>query len=256
VTQVYHGRCRSGRRWFWYAAVLDYDYPRCDDPVCEPGLHPHEYGWENTEALALEAMAGAVARLGGEVRKGCYQGNAPGSARAASSALKRINAARRRARPPKPGAAEATPIEYLYEPWSWYGDDNETHEGISQIPIVKKTPKRIYYDNTSRWDRHDGVVTLGFIDRQEFEADTRCRDTCQRDIPAGLVCGPHGRGFPHCIHFGERDYRDPRHFDPRGCEETCPIETPGMECAAHGYTWDHCPHRDTPGTAGTGRRRE
>lgn len=99
MTYVDHGRCRSGQSWFWYAALLDYDYPRCDDPACEPGLHPHEYGWEDTEDLALEAMTGAVARLGGEVRKGCYQGNAPGRASAASAALKRINAARRKARP-------------------------------------------------------------------------------------------------------------------------------------------------------------
>ena len=49
---VHHGRCRSGRRWFWYAAVLDYGYPGCDDPVCMPGLHPHEYGWEDTEDQA------------------------------------------------------------------------------------------------------------------------------------------------------------------------------------------------------------
>ena len=60
--------------------------------------------------------------------------------------------------------------------------------------------------------------------------------------PAGLVCDPHGRDFSHCIHFGERDYRDPRHFSPRGCGETCPVDTPGMECADHGYAWDHCPH--------------
>ena len=60
MTYVDHGRCKSGSRWFWYAAALDYDYPRCDDPVCEPGLHPHEYGWEDAEDLALKAMARAA----------------------------------------------------------------------------------------------------------------------------------------------------------------------------------------------------
>ena len=71
-------------------------------PVCIYG-GPHEYGWENTEDLALKAMSEAVTRLGEEVRRGCYEGNAPGRASEASSALKRINAARRKARPPKPG---------------------------------------------------------------------------------------------------------------------------------------------------------
>ena len=142
MTHVDHGRCRSGQRWFWYAAVLDYDYPRCGDPVCEPGLHPHEYGWEDTEDQALDVMAGAVGRLGGEVRRGAYKNNAPGSARAASRALKRINAARRRARPPKPGAAEAAPVQYLYEPWSWTDYDNppyETRRGINDLQAMNFT---------------------------------------------------------------------------------------------------------------------
>jgi hypothetical protein len=250
VTYVDHGRCRSGHSWFWYAAALDYDYPRCDDPVCEPGLHPHEYGWEDTEDLALKAMAEAVARLGGEVRQGCYQGSAPGRASAAAAALKRINSTRRKARPPKTGASNAAPAEYLYEPWYWTDYDNppyETHKGITEIPIAKKTAKRIYYDRTDRWDRDSGVVTLGYIDRQDFEADTRCRAICPRNIPAGLVCGPHGRDFPHCVHFGEQDRRDPRHYDPRGCGETCLVDTPGMQCAEHGFAWDHCPHRSSPG---------
>jgi hypothetical protein len=243
VTHVDHGRCRSGQRWFWYAAVLDYDYPRCGDPVCEPGLHAHEYGLADTEDQALDAMADAVGRLGGGVRRGAYKNNAPGSARAASRALKRINAARRRARPPKPGAAEAAPVQHLYEPWSWTDYDYppyETHRG-------KKTANRIYYDNTSRWDREDGVVTLGYIGRQDFEADTRCRETCLRDIPAGPVCGPHARGFPHCVHLGmPLGQIDSRCLRSGGCWETCAIDTPGRECAQHGYAWDHCPHGYEP----------
>jgi hypothetical protein len=251
VTHAIHGRCRSGSRWFWIAALMEYgdDAHKCDDPVCIYG-GPHEYGWEDTEELALKAMTEAAARLGEEFPPGSWKG-----ARDASAALKRINAAKRRARPPKRGISEAAPVEYLYEPWSWTDYDNypyETQKGINEIPIAKKTAKRIYYDRTSRWDREDGVVTLGYIDRQDFETDTRCRDVCRRDIPAGLVCGPHGRDFPHCIHFGERDYRDPRHFDPRGCGEICPVDTQGMECAEHGYAWDHCPHRNTPGQCDRG----
>ena len=148
---IWAGRCRSGKRWFWYAAVADYDYPRCDDPVCTPGLHPHEYGWEDAEDAALAAMARAAVRLGTE--PGAWKEPGPGRAAAATDALKRINAAKRNARPPRPGAAGAAPVEYLYEPWSWTDYDNppyETHRGINAIPVVKKTAKRIYYDNTSR----------------------------------------------------------------------------------------------------------
>lgn len=195
------GRCRSGKRWFWYAAVVDYDCPHCDDPVCAPGLHPHEHGWEDTEDQALTAMSEACARLGGK------PGLQTGRALAAAKALKRINAAKRRARPPKPGAASAAPVEYLYEPWSWTDYDNppyETRKGIAEIPIVKKTPKRIYYDDTGDRDRENGVVTLGYIDRLEFETDTRCR-------------------------------------------QECPVGTPGTGCAAHGYAWPHCPHGHRPG---------
>jgi hypothetical protein len=113
VTHIATGRCKSGKRWFWIAArVYGDDVHKCDDPVCIYG-GPHEYGWEDAEDLALKAMAEAVARLGGEVRPGCYQGNAPGRASEASAALKRLNAAKRAAQPPKPGATEAAPVEYL-----------------------------------------------------------------------------------------------------------------------------------------------
>jgi hypothetical protein len=129
-------------------------------------------------------------------------GGGIGRPRWAAEILKQINAAKRKARPPRPGAAEAAPVEYLFEPWSWYDDNSETHKGINAIPIVKKTAKRIYYDRTDSWDRVGGTVTLGYISREDFETDTRCKDTCPRDTPAGLVCGPHGRTFGHCVHFG------------------------------------------------------
>ena len=190
------GRCKSGRRWFWCVSARSYDHDErhCEDPVCSPGLTGHEYGWEDTEEEALDAMQAAGTRL-----SGLPWGRGIGRPTWAAEILKQINAARRRARPPKPGASEAAPVEYLYEPWSWSDYDNppyETHRGINEIPIVKKTAKRIYHDRTDRWDRHDGVVTLGYIDRQELETDTRCRDSCQRDVPAGPVCATHGRDFP------------------------------------------------------------
>jgi hypothetical protein len=250
TTHTTHGRCKSGQRWFWYAAVVAYDYPRCGDPVCTPGLHPHEYGWEDTEDQALKVMAEAVARFGGEVRKGAWAGNAPGSAGAAAGALKRINATRRRARPPKRDTAEAAQAEYLYEPWSWSSDDGGgTHKGINEIPVTRKTAKRIYYDRSDSWDTHNGVITEGYIDRQDFEADTRCKDTCPRTIPAGMVCAEHSLAGRHCVHWGQAwDKKDPGCRQRDGCSDRCPEDTPGLRCAIHPYTtWDHCPHNSRPG---------
>jgi hypothetical protein len=252
---IWGGRCQSGKRWFWYTSTYSYDEEsqHCDDPVCSKGMTGHEYGWADTEDDAVAAYADASVRLGGMDPRLCRTPGPPGRASAAAAALKLINTAKRTQRPPKTSAAEAASVEYLYQPYSWDSDYGETRKGISEIPIVKKTAKRIYYDKSDRWDKRDGVVTLGYIDREEFETDTRCRDTCSRDIPAGIVCAPHGRDFPHCVHFGGQDYRDPRHYSPRGCGETCPVDTPGMACAVHGVTWDHCPHRHAPGSCYEGK---
>jgi hypothetical protein len=63
------GRCRSGKRWFWFAHGYTYDYsgdaPHCDDPACAPGLTGHEYGWDDDEETALAAMLAAAGRIGG-----------------------------------------------------------------------------------------------------------------------------------------------------------------------------------------------
>jgi hypothetical protein len=243
MTHVTCGRCRSGKRWFWIAAEWLTDSHRCDDPVCIYG-GPHEYGWEDTEELAIKAMGDAVARIGGEVGVPCYQGNAPGRASMASGALKRINAARRKTRTPKPGAASAASVEYLYEPWSWTDYDNppyETLKGIGEIPVVKKTAKRIYYDATSRWDKHDGVVTLGYISRYDLETDTRCRDTCPVNIQVAR-CSGHQASYPHCAHL-QAFYRKAQYEAHRAaCSAECPLDVTTTECAPHGYTWEHCPH--------------
>ncbi|MGH3125947.1 MAG: hypothetical protein ACRDND_33635, partial [Streptosporangiaceae bacterium] len=228
------GRCRSGKRWFWIAAEYRSDIAReCDDPVCVYG-GPHEYGWEDTEELAITAMTEAAARLGGHVGD-AYRGKPLGSAGMASAALKRINAARRRARPPRPGASAPAPVRYLYEPRGRYDD-----YGIREIPIVKVTAKRVYYDNSDSWDRSQDTITLGYVSREELEADTRCREDCPRDAPAAPVCGPHGRDFPHCVHFGGPRWPDgsPQCVARGGCGDDCQPASPGRKCARHGYTWD------------------
>jgi hypothetical protein len=162
MTYVAHGRCRSGRRWFWIAAKVDYSNDHhCDDPVCGYG-GPHAYGWEETEELALKAMSDAVAELGGEFSYG--------RAGTAADALKRINAARRAARPPRPGGDETSVVEYLYEADVWWDDYGGEHRKINEIPVAKKTAKRIYFRDHSERD----YIKLAYISRRDLETDTRC----------------------------------------------------------------------------------
>jgi hypothetical protein len=242
MTYVTFGRCRSGRRWFWVAAEWGFpDSHSCDDPVCAYGGR-HEYGWEDTEELALKAAGEAVARLGGELAARGPRGDAG----AASDALKRINAARRRTRPPKPGATAAAPVEYLYVPCVHTPYDEspaETRRRVQEVPIARKPAKRIYYDISNRWDQDEGTVTLGFISREELETDTRCQDSCPRDLPAYAVCRPHQRSHRHCVHFGNMNRAC---YAPLGCGDDCPADTQGRKCARHEYTWDHCPHGEDP----------
>jgi hypothetical protein len=175
MSYVAEGRCRSGRRWFWYAALWtrDWESQHCDDPVCEPGIGGHAYGWEDTEEAALKAMSEAVTQLGGEVRPGCYRNNAPGRAGYAAAALKKINAARRKARPAS-GETSAGVVEYLYGAyWSSWVDDmtGDHHKEVIEFPVTKKTGKRIYY---IRGQRSGEDPQIGYVSRQDLETDTRC----------------------------------------------------------------------------------
>ena len=164
-----------------------------------------------------------------------------GGPRAGADERRRIGAAGRTARPPAPGRDDAAPAGYLYVPCAripYPGYSAQTRRWVQEVPIVKETAKLIYYTSDS-WDRRDAVVSPGCISREQFETDTRCHDKCPRDIAAGLVCAPHGRGHRHCVHF----LAPGRHCDaPGGCGEDCPADTRGVRCARHGYTWEHCPH--------------
>lgn len=166
MSYIIHGRCRSGSRWFWIAALMEYgdDAHKCDNPVCIYG-GPHEYGWEDAEDLALKAMAEAVARLGGEVLPGTYRGNAPGSAGQASSALKRINAAKRAARPPS-GSTDAGAVEYLYGAYisSWVDDmTGESVERVIPFQITRRTARRVYYIRRPGCPEWNDPPVIGFI---------------------------------------------------------------------------------------------
>ena len=160
---------------------------------------------------------------------------------ASADARKRTGAAGRKARPQKPRAHDDALAGYLYVPCV-HNPHNDysagTRRWVQQVPIVKKTAKLIYYTSDS-WDRRQAVVSPGCISREQFETDTRCHDTCPRDIAAGLVCAPHGRGHRHCVHV----LAPGRHCHaPGGCGDDCPADTRGWRCAQHGYTWEHCPH--------------
>ena len=161
--------------------------------------------------------------------------------RARADARKRIGAAGRTAAPPAPGPDDAAPAGFLYVPCArtpYHGYPAQTRRWVQEVPIVKTTAKLIYYTSDS-WDRREAVVSPGCISREQFETDTRCHDKCPRDIAAGLVCAPHGRGHRHCVHF----LAPGRHCDaPGGCGEDCPEDIRGVRCARHGYTWEHCPH--------------
>ena len=155
--------------------------------------------------------------------------------------LKWIGALGWKARPQKPGAHDAAPTGYLYVPCvriRYQAGPAQTRRWVQEVPIVKKTATLIYYTSDS-WDRREAVVSPGCISREQFETDTRCHDDCPRDIAAGLVCAPHGRGHRHCVHV----LAPGRHCDaPGGCGQDCPAGTRGVRCARHGYTWEHCTH--------------
>ena len=108
-------------------------------------------------------------------------------------ARKRIGAAARTVRPPKPGTDDAAPVEYLYVPCArirYHGYPAGTRRWVQEVPIVKKTAKLIYYTSDS-WDRREAVVSPGCISREQFETDTRCHDDGPADT-RGARCARTG----------------------------------------------------------------
>lgn len=167
----YYGRCRSGNRWFWYAAVLFNPEERCYDPVCRDGAHPHAYGKENTEEAAIKAMYDAIRRFKPGWQPDPLHKDSRGAGIAAR-ALKQINIAKRAARPAS-GETDSAPTEYLWYPAFRRSNDYDygsTTYPQGTIPIVKKTAKRVYYLNGP--DRGYGTgPDIGYIDRIALERD-------------------------------------------------------------------------------------
>ena len=117
---------------------------------------------------------------------------------ACADELTRVGAAGRKARPRKPSAGDAAPVEYLYVPCvrlRYHGHPAEARRWVQEVPIVKKTAKLIYYTSDS-WDRREAVVSPGCISREQFETDTRCHDRCRRGYPAGVIPVPGDRPGP------------------------------------------------------------
>ena len=105
--------------------------------------------------------------------------------------LKRQGATGRKARPPKPVADDAAPVEYLYVPCArvrCHGYPAEARRWVQEVPIVKKTARLIYYTSDS-WDRREAAVSPGCISREQFETDSH-------GYPAGVIPIPGGRHRP------------------------------------------------------------
>jgi hypothetical protein len=127
------GRCRSGKRWFWFASL---------------GIpsEAREHGREATEELALQAARAACVRM------------ADGQAASARTShdlarhyLKQLNADKRAQRP-APDTTDARLTEYLFAEHRYDPDFGPIEWSIRAFPIVRKTKKRIYYKlNWLKW---------------------------------------------------------------------------------------------------------
>ena len=158
-----YGRCKSGRQWFWCVSAWG-------------GETLGEHGWADTEERALLDGTAAIKRIATGRRVIAYYSHGY-----ASFKLKKINAEKRKARPPS-DATDSKLIEYLYG-HTYGGEDSNGHP--VRFKIVKKTAKRIYYlRKEEEIDEHghpvehefirstsDSDNDIGFVDRQKLEAD-------------------------------------------------------------------------------------
>ena len=153
---VIFGRCRSGSRWFWTAYTCHEPTKRVD-------------GWVNSEAEAMAAAVAAVRTLSDKlITAVCNQG-------AASDRLKKLNKAKRAARPASK-SKESRPDEYLYSRWG------------NQFRIIKKTKQRIYYNTTNFSDESAFAYldydddAVGFIPRSRVKAECNFEESSYRTM--------------------------------------------------------------------------
>lgn len=123
---------------------------------------------------------------------------------ASAAALRLIGTAVRKTRPPERGADDVATAEYLYVPCArvrYRGSSAETSRWVLEVPVIRKTAKRIYYTSDS-WDRIEAVVSPGCISRQEFEDGTPAGVTPipgARPGSAGRFSPPAGPPSTTCI---------------------------------------------------------
>ncbi|WP_269857957.1 hypothetical protein [Streptomyces sp. RPT161] len=148
---VYWGRCRSGKRWFWAATAVSIG---ATDAAAE-------HGWADSEDQAATAARTAVVRLA--AGRTAYATMRVG---AATSVLKRVNAAKRKQRPAS-GITDTGEVEYLYGTYTGENANGYLEDRVVSFRITKKTPKRIYYIR----HHHEGEdPEIGFVNRQDIEA--------------------------------------------------------------------------------------
>ncbi|MEV7427001.1 hypothetical protein [Streptomyces sp. NPDC091212] len=150
------GRCRSGQRWFWTASE-----------VGAADLH----GWtDSKDEAARQAHAATI-----QLAAGRYA-NVHVLHGVATEKLKKLNAAKKTAKPPRSARTGAVPPPapsgYLYavQPGRYELDDVTWVDGkIVQFPITKKTAKRIYYLRPRSLYMTGPEWQPGYVDRQELE---------------------------------------------------------------------------------------
>ena len=138
---------------------------------------------------------------------------------ASAAALRLIGTAVRKTRPPERGADDVATAEYLYVPCArvrYRGSSAETSRWVLEVPVIRKTAKRIYYTSDS-WDRIEAVVSPGCISRQEFEDGTPAGVTPipgARPGSAGRLFFATRRAAEHHLYRGERERAGQARPDP------------------------------------------
>lgn len=141
------GRCRSGTHWFWAAKLVG---------------GADLYGWATTEDQASQRANAAAVQLAAGQYAAIHVLHG-----VAASKLKALNAAKRAARP-APDTGDASANGYLYgiaAPHFDFDDRYWIPARVVRLPIVKKTPKRIYYSHPL--GPHE--FTVKYVDRQQLE---------------------------------------------------------------------------------------
>jgi hypothetical protein len=141
------GRCRSGGRWFWYAQIVGGD---------------DAYDWAPTEVKAARRANAAAVKLAAGQYATIHVLHG-----VATSKLKALNAAKRAAKPAA-DTDDANANGYLYgiDHGHFDFDDREWIPAkVVRLPIVKKTPKRIYYTHPAGHHKFQ----VKYVDRQQVE---------------------------------------------------------------------------------------